>query len=76
MYAILHSLFTDKVGVSDIFISQEGKVRAVLHKMLKGVKDVIYEEAYALEEGFKAVSILTAISPLKCCEEQVHVCDM
>ncbi|XP_057811148.1 probable arabinosyltransferase ARAD1 [Salvia miltiorrhiza] len=32
----------------------EGKVRAVLHKMLKGVKDVVYEEAYASEEGFKA----------------------
>ncbi|KAL0335980.1 UNVERIFIED_CONTAM: putative arabinosyltransferase A [Sesamum radiatum] len=32
----------------------EGKIRAQLHKMLNGTKDVIYEEAYASEEGFKA----------------------
>lgn len=29
----------------------------MLPKMLKGVKNVIYEDAYASEEGFKAVSI-------------------
>ncbi|KAL0379238.1 UNVERIFIED_CONTAM: putative arabinosyltransferase A [Sesamum radiatum] len=33
----------------------EGKIRAQLHRMLNGTKDVIYEEAYASEEGFKAV---------------------
>ncbi|GER56416.1 exostosin-like protein [Striga asiatica] len=32
----------------------EGIIRAQLHKMLNGTKDVIYEEAYASEEGFKA----------------------
>ncbi|KAH6787485.1 Exostosin family protein [Perilla frutescens var. hirtella] len=32
----------------------EGKVRAVLQKILNGTKDVIYEEAYASGEGFKA----------------------
>ncbi|KAI3452599.1 hypothetical protein Pfo_009263 [Paulownia fortunei] len=32
----------------------EGKIRTQLHKMLNGTKDVIYEEAYASEEGFKA----------------------
>ncbi|XP_011071220.1 probable arabinosyltransferase ARAD1 [Sesamum indicum] len=32
----------------------EGKIRAQLQKMLKGTKDVIYEEAYASQEGFKA----------------------
>ncbi|KAK6160397.1 hypothetical protein DH2020_003778 [Rehmannia glutinosa] len=32
----------------------EGKIRAQLHKMLNGTKDVIYEEGYASEEGFKA----------------------
>lgn len=37
---------------------QEGKIRAQLHKMLNGTKDVIYEEASASEEGFKAVSLL------------------
>lgn len=36
---------------------QEGKIRAQLQKMLKGTKDVIYEEAYASQEGFKAVSL-------------------
>lgn len=32
----------------------EGKIRAQLHKMLTGMKDVIYEEGSASEEGFKA----------------------
>ncbi|KAL3649879.1 hypothetical protein CASFOL_006282 [Castilleja foliolosa] len=32
----------------------EGIIRAQLYKMLNGTKDVIYEEAFASEEGFKA----------------------
>ncbi|KAK6116594.1 hypothetical protein DH2020_049700 [Rehmannia glutinosa] len=32
----------------------EGKIRAQLHTMLNGTEDVIYEDAYASEEGFKA----------------------
>ncbi|KAG8365908.1 hypothetical protein BUALT_Bualt17G0020900 [Buddleja alternifolia] len=32
----------------------EGIIRAQLHKMLNGTKDVLYEESYASEEGFKA----------------------
>ncbi|XP_057776948.1 probable arabinosyltransferase ARAD1 [Salvia miltiorrhiza] len=32
----------------------EGIIRAQLHKALNGTKDVIYEEAHASEEGFKA----------------------
>ncbi|KAH6823167.1 Exostosin family protein [Perilla frutescens var. hirtella] len=32
---------------------QEGIIRAQLLKMLNGTKDIIYEEAYASEEGFK-----------------------
>lgn len=55
-----HSLFSE-VDIPDILMWQEGKIRAILHKMLNGTKDVIYEEAYASEEGFKAVSILTII---------------
>ncbi|KAL8535153.1 hypothetical protein ACS0TY_010970 [Phlomoides rotata] len=31
----------------------EGIIRAQLHKMLNGTKDVIYDEAHASEEGFK-----------------------
>ncbi|KAG6425490.1 hypothetical protein SASPL_115928 [Salvia splendens] len=36
----------------------EGIIRAQLYKALKGTKDVIYEEAHASEEGFKAVSLM------------------
>ncbi|PIN26114.1 Acetylglucosaminyltransferase EXT1/exostosin 1 [Handroanthus impetiginosus] len=32
----------------------EGKIRAQLQKLLDGMKDVIYEEGFASEEGFKA----------------------
>lgn len=38
---------------------QEGIIRAQLHKALNGTKDIIYEEAHASEEGFKAVSLIT-----------------
>ncbi|KAL6551312.1 hypothetical protein OROMI_021800 [Orobanche minor] len=41
---------------SHMLMLQEGIIRAQLHKMLNGTKDVIYEEAYASEEGFKASS--------------------
>lgn len=45
---------------------QEGKIRAILHEMLNGTKDVIYEDAYASEEGFKAVSPIAINFVIKC----------
>lgn len=57
----MRSFSSEEVDRSDLLMWQEGKVRAVLQKMLNGTKDVIYEDAYASEQGFKAVSILTAI---------------
>lgn len=41
-----------------MLILQEGIIRAQLYKALNGTKDVIYEEAHASEEGFKAVSLI------------------
>lgn len=40
---------------------QEGIIRAQLHKMLNGTKDVIYDEAHASEEGFKTVSLIALL---------------
>lgn len=45
-----------------MLILQEGIIRAQLYKALNGTKDVIYEEAHASEEGFKAVSIIVAFN--------------
>lgn len=64
MYAIhtgFYYFFSDwvsKTHVSNMVMWQEGIIRAQLHKILNGTKDIIYEEAHASEEGFKAVSCL------------------
>lgn len=59
------SLFSEEVDISNrIVMWQEGKIRATLHKILNGTEGVIYEDAHASEEGFKAVSILTSMLPV------------
>lgn len=64
MYAVqtgFYYFFSDLVSqthVSNMVMWQEGIIRAQLLKILNGTKDIIYEEAHASEEGFKAVSHL------------------